>query len=63
MLRPAGGDRRPPPADLQTVEVADADAPSMLIASDLGRPTYERMGYLPMARFTLWAGSRAKGKV
>jgi hypothetical protein len=42
--------------------LADADAPSMLIASDLGRPTYERMGYLPMARFTLWAGSRAKGK-
>jgi hypothetical protein len=42
--------------------VADADAPSMLIASDLGRPTYERMGYLPMARFSLWAGARAKGK-
>lgn len=42
--------------------LADADAPSMLIASDLGRPTYERMGYLPMARFTLWAGERAKGK-
>jgi hypothetical protein len=41
--------------------LADADAPSMLIASDLGRPTYERMGYLPMARFTLWAGTRAKG--
>jgi len=42
--------------------LADAAAPSMLIASDLGRPTYERMGYLPMARFTLWAGNRAKGK-
>ena len=40
--------------------LADADAPSMLIASDLGRPTYERMGYLPMARFTVWAGTRAK---
>ena len=40
--------------------LADADAPSMLIASDLGRPTYERMGYLPMTRFTLWAGVRAK---
>jgi hypothetical protein len=38
---------------------ADAEAPSMLIASDLGRPTYERMGYLPMARFTVWAGTRA----
>jgi len=42
--------------------LADAEAPSMLIASDLGRPTYERMGYLPMARFTVWAGPRAKGK-
>lgn len=42
--------------------LADAEAPSMLIASDLGRPTYERMGYLPMARFTLWAGTRAKGR-
>lgn len=41
---------------------ADPAAPSMLIASDLGRPTYERMGYLPMARFTLWTGSRAKGR-
>lgn len=42
--------------------LADADAPSMLIASDLGRPTYERMGYLPMARFTLWAGARAEAE-
>jgi hypothetical protein len=42
--------------------LADAEAPSMLIASDLGRPTYERMGYLTMARFTLWAGARANGK-
>jgi hypothetical protein len=42
--------------------LADAEAPSMLIASDLGRPTYERMGYLPMARFTLWAGARATEK-
>ncbi len=33
----------------------------MLIASDLARPTYERMGYLPMARFTLWGGTRGKG--
>jgi hypothetical protein len=41
--------------------LADAEAPSMLIASDLGRPTYERMGYLPLARFTVWAGTRAKG--
>jgi hypothetical protein len=41
---------------------AGAEAPSMLIASDLGRPTYERMGYLPLARFTVWAGTRANRK-
>lgn len=40
--------------------LADAEAPSMLIASDLGRPTYERMGYLTLARFTPWAGARAE---
>jgi hypothetical protein len=40
--------------------LADADAPSMLVASDLGRPTYERMGYRTMTRFTLWAGARAR---
>jgi hypothetical protein len=31
----------------------------MLIASDLGRPTYARMGFLTLTRFTLWLGSRA----
>jgi hypothetical protein len=34
------------------------DRPSMLISSDAGRRTYERMGYLPLTRFTLWLGSR-----
>ena len=34
------------------------DQPSMLIASDAGRPTYERMGYVSLTRFTLWLGSR-----
>ena len=42
--------------------LVDPDAPSMLIASDLGRPIYERMGYLTVARFTLGAGARAKGE-
>jgi hypothetical protein len=35
-----------------------SDVPAMLIASDLGRPVYDRLGYLPMARYTLWAGHR-----
>jgi hypothetical protein len=42
--------------------LVDPAAPSMLIASDLGRPIYERMGYLTVARFTLGAGARAKGE-
>jgi hypothetical protein len=39
--------------------VADPRLPAMLIASDLGRPTYVRMGFLTLTRFTLWLGSRA----
>jgi hypothetical protein len=34
------------------------DQPSMLISSDDGRRTYDRMGYLPLTRFTLWIGAR-----
>ncbi len=33
---------------------ADPDLPSMLLSSDDGRPVYERMGYLPLVRVTLW---------
>ena len=40
---------------------AAPDVPAMLIASDLGRPVYERLGYVTMLRFTLWAGHRAHG--
>lgn len=35
--------------------MADPTAPAMLIASDEGRPVYERMGYLAVERWTLWA--------
>jgi len=34
------------------------ELPATLIASDDGRPTYERMGYLPIVRMTMWSGSR-----
>jgi acetyltransferase (GNAT) family protein len=34
------------------------DLPAMLFASDLGAPTYRRMGYQSMARLTLWVGGR-----
>jgi len=38
--------------------LADPTLPAMLIASDLGQPVYERMGYLRLTRFTLWFRSR-----
>jgi len=34
--------------------LADPSLPAMLLSSDLGRPVYERMGYLPLIRFTVW---------
>jgi GNAT superfamily N-acetyltransferase len=34
------------------------DRPAMLIASDAGKPTYDRMGYVSLLRYTLWAGHR-----
>jgi GNAT superfamily N-acetyltransferase len=38
--------------------LAEPSLPAMLFASDLGQPTYERMGYTRLARLTLWIGSR-----
>jgi hypothetical protein len=37
---------------------ADPSLPSMLISSDIGRPIYERMGFLPLQRMTLWHRTR-----
>lgn len=37
--------------------LADPTRPAMLMASDLGRPIYERMGYFPVLRMTLWFAS------
>jgi hypothetical protein len=39
---------------------ADPALPALLIASDLGRPVYDRMGYLTITRFTMWAGHRGE---
>lgn len=33
---------------------ADPSLPSILIASDLGRPVYERLGYTALSRWTIW---------
>jgi hypothetical protein len=33
---------------------ADPSLPAVLIASDLGRPVYERLGYVLLTRWTLW---------
>lgn len=38
-----------------TAALSTPDRPSVLIASDDGRPVYERLGFVPMSRFTLWA--------
>lgn len=34
--------------------MADRSLPAMLMSSDEGRSVYQRMGYLPLTRFTLW---------
>jgi GNAT superfamily N-acetyltransferase len=34
--------------------LADPSLPAVLLASDPGRPVYQRMGYLPMLRWTMW---------
>jgi hypothetical protein len=34
--------------------VAAPALPAVLLASDPGRPVYERMGYLPLLRATMW---------
>jgi hypothetical protein len=34
--------------------LADPTLPAMLFSSDEGRPVYERMGFLPLQRVTLW---------
>lgn len=33
---------------------ADPSLPAILIASDLGRPVYERLGYTALTRWTMW---------
>lgn len=38
--------------------LADPSLPAALVASDEGRPMYESMGYLPVARLTLWYAGR-----
>lgn len=41
--------------------LAEPALPATLIASDMGRPIYERMGFLPLQRMTLWHWSGAPG--
>jgi hypothetical protein len=38
--------------------LADPTLPAMLLSSDNGRPVYERMGFLPLFRLTLWYWDR-----
>lgn len=39
---------------------ADPSLPAMLISSDAGRSIYERMGFLPLQRITLWYRTRPR---
>ena len=57
-LRPEARGRRIGEALTWAATLAAPDRPAMLFASDLGRPTYERMGYLGLIRLTLWVGQR-----
>lgn len=43
-----------------TVAAASLDptVPAVLLSSDLGRGVYQRIGFLPVSRFTLWLGRR-----
>lgn len=38
--------------------VVEPERPAVLIASDPGRGVYDRLGYLPLQRYTLWLGFR-----
>ncbi len=38
--------------------LAEPDLPAMLIATDMGRPVYERMGYVTLNRWTFLMGER-----
>jgi hypothetical protein len=39
-------------------DVAGGSVPSVLISSDLGQPTYRRLGFASLLRYTLWLGLR-----
>ena len=38
--------------------LADPGLPALLISTEDGRPVYERMGYLPLFRLTVWKRDR-----
>lgn len=40
--------------------LADPALPSLLIATDEGRPVYERIGYLTLFRYTIWSRDRVR---
>ena len=59
-LRPEQRGRRIGEALTWIATLVEPERPAMLFASDLGRPTYERMGYQILARLSLWVGRRAQ---
>jgi GNAT superfamily N-acetyltransferase len=59
-LRPEHRGRRIGEALTWTATLVAPELPAMLFASDLGRPTYARMGYMNLCRLTLWVGRRVQ---
>jgi hypothetical protein len=56
--RPEGRGKGYGAAITAAATLAEPEQPAMLIASDLGRNVYARLGYTPFLRYTLWLGMR-----
>jgi GNAT superfamily N-acetyltransferase len=46
----------------EAAATAVSDQPAVLLASDDGRPVYERMGFLAVERWTLWTRRGSRGR-
>jgi hypothetical protein len=56
--RPEGRGKGYGAAITAAASLTEPERPAMLVASDLGRNVYARLGYAPILRYTLWLGLR-----